>query len=119
MARHWRKMREAETDRIVVDRLEMADTLWKQSAGLLGRKSMDPDTGLWLEPCNAIHTFGMQFPIDVLFLDRNGMLLRAVSHLRSWRIAGPIWKARTVVELPAGTIQAQRIQTGRRYLAEA
>ena len=115
MAAPWRQMREADTGRVVVARLEVADTLWKQTVGLLGRAGLEPDSGLWLEPCNGIHTWGMRFPIDVLFLDREGYVLRAVSHLPAWRICGPIWKARVVVELPAGTIQTQAIQPGKRY----
>jgi uncharacterized membrane protein (UPF0127 family) len=111
-------MREADTGRIVVAHLEIADNLWKQTVGLLGKARLEPEYGLWLEPCNGIHTFGMRFPIDVLFLDREGRTLRVVSHLRSWRICGPVRKARTVVELPAGTIQARALQVGKRYLAE-
>jgi uncharacterized membrane protein (UPF0127 family) len=118
MAAPLRKMREADTGRVVVARLEIADTLWKQTVGLLGRSNLAPDYGLWLEPCNGIHTLGMRFPIDVLFLDKEGRALRLLSHVKAWRFCGPLWKARTVVELPAGTIQARALQVGRRYQIE-
>ncbi|HEU0231173.1 MAG TPA: DUF192 domain-containing protein [Burkholderiaceae bacterium] len=57
--------------------------------------------GLWIAPCGAIHTFGMGYAIDVLFLDRGHRIVRKVRHMRPNRIA---WcaKARSVVELPAG-----------------
>jgi uncharacterized membrane protein (UPF0127 family) len=109
------QMCEEKTGRVIVARLESADTLWKQTVGLLGRKGLAADAGMWLEPCNGIHTFAMRFPLDVLFLDASYVLLRAVARVAPWRICGPIWKARVVVELPAGTIAKQKIQIGARY----
>jgi uncharacterized membrane protein (UPF0127 family) len=104
-----------EPDRVIAAQLEIADTLWKQTVGLLGRHSLPTEGGLWLKPCNGIHTFGMRFPIDVLVLDAEGYALRIVSALKPWRICGPIRKARVVVELPAGTLTRYRIQPGDRF----
>ena len=103
------------TGRVVVARLELAKSLWKQTIGLLGRRQFPPDSGMWLEPCNSIHTIGMQFAIDVLFLDASGRLVRAVPHLKPWRICWPVWRARVVVEIPAGSIALRNIQPGNRY----
>src|SRR2546421_8542858 len=94
----FRQLLQTNTNRVLVARLEIADTLWKQTVGLLGRNGLPPEGGLWLEPCNGIHTFGMRFSIDVLFLDAEGHALRVVSSLKPWRIYGPVWKARAVVE---------------------
>ena len=85
--------------------------------GLLGRKELGEGTGLWLEPCNGIHTFAMRFPIDVLFLDREGRALKMVSGVRPWRVCGPVRGARVVIELPAGTLQKQKFQLGKQYKA--
>lgn len=106
---------EVDTGRVVVERLELARSLWKQTIGLLGRKTFPEDTGMWLEPCSSIHTMGMQFAIDVLFLDASGRLLRAVRDLKPWRICWPVWRARVVVEIPAGSIALWNIQPGNRY----
>lgn len=106
---------EEGTGRVIVARVEMAKSLWKQTIGLLGRKQLPSDAGMWLEPCNSIHTLGMQFAIDVLFLDASGRLLRAVRDLRPWRICWPVWGARVVVEIPAGSIALRNIQPGNRY----
>ena len=109
------QLREEGTGRVVVARLELAKSLWKQTVGLLGRRQFPPETGMWLEPCNSIHTFGMQFAIDVLFLDASGCLIRAVRDLKPWRVCWPVWRARVVVEIPAGTVALRNIQTGIRY----
>ena len=109
------QLSEVGTGRVVVVRLELAKSLWKQTVGLLGRRRFPADTGLWLEPCNSIHTMGMQFAIDVLFLDASGYLLRAVRDLKPWRICWPVWRARVVVEIPAGSIALWNIQPGNRY----
>jgi|SRR5579871_2702191 len=109
-----RQLLEGVHNRVIVAHLEIADSLWKQTVGLLGRDSLPAEHGLWLEPCNGIHTFGMRFPIDVLFLDAEGIALRIVSSLKPWRICGPVWRARVVVELPAGALVRHRIQPGDR-----
>ena len=50
--------------------LEVADSGAKRNKGLLGRKELSPGEGLWILPCQSVHTFGMQFAIDLVYLDR-------------------------------------------------
>lgn len=119
MGTRWEQLYEAETERIVVPRLEVADTARKRALGLMGRKRLGADEGLWLEPCNGIHTFFMRFPLDVLILDAQGQALRTLTGVRPWRFCLPMRGGRTVVELPAGTLAAQEIQVGRRYRKNA
>lgn len=114
MSTSSKQLRNAQTGEILVPRLEIAATLWQQTVGLIGRREFPSDTGLWLRSCNAIHTFGVGFPIDVLFLDREGWILRTVSRLKSYRACGPVWKAKTVVELPAGTLTRALLNVGMR-----
>ena len=109
------QLREEKTGRVVVAHLEIADSLWKSGVGLLGRSSLASDAGMLFEPCNSIHTFAMRFSLDVLFLDSDGVLIRAEAGVRPWRICGPFWKARAVVELPSGTAALRKIEVGRRY----
>lgn len=118
MMRKMVRMIETESGRIVVARMERADTLWKQTIGLLGRGALEADSGLWLEPCNSVHTFGMRFPIDVLFLNRKGVALKTAHRIVPWRIAGLFFQARIVVELPSGILEAQNIVEGHRYFLE-
>jgi uncharacterized protein len=107
--------------RLVVDRthkavatsVEVAATRRDRRRGLLGRDVLDPAEGLVLAPCAAIHTAFMRFPIDVVFLDRNGRAVRIVHRLKPWRIALSV-KAHTVVELAAGALERHPIEVGDR-----
>jgi len=113
--RNYRQLREAETGKIVVGRLELADTAWKRSVGLLGRADLAKDEGLCLAPCSGIHTLFMRFALDVVFLDRNGVARRVVPNVRPWRICFAVRGAYTVIELPAGTIARRNLKVGGRY----
>jgi uncharacterized membrane protein (UPF0127 family) len=95
---------EADSGRVVVADLEMARSTWSRFVGLMGREALDPSSGLWIEPCNSIHMFFMRFAIDVLFLDRQRRVKKVMLNLKPWRISPIIFGARTVVELPAGTL---------------
>jgi uncharacterized membrane protein (UPF0127 family) len=87
--------------------------------GLLGRDSLGATEGLLLTPCVAVHTAFMRFPIDVIFIDRNGRAVRVVRDVRPWRITAS-FRAHSVIELAAGTAAATDIQVGDLlYLAPA
>ena len=118
MKRIVRHMKELESGRIVVDHVEIADSLWRQTVGLLGRDSLETDAGLWLEPCNGVHTIGMRFAIDLMFLNRDGVALKLFPNVPPSRMVGIYLRARVVVELPAGTLSRQKIESGNRYFLE-
>jgi uncharacterized membrane protein (UPF0127 family) len=109
------RLKDADTNRVVIQNVAVADSLWEQAIGLIGRKRIDPGFALCLRT-NGIHTFFMRFAIDVLFLDEDGTALRVVPGLRPWRIAGPVRRARTVVEAPSGLLAAQGVEVGKRYV---
>jgi hypothetical protein len=80
---------------------------------LLGRAALGADEGLLIRPTASIHTFFMRFAIDVVFLDRAGVVLKIVSGLRPWRIAASR-RARCALELRAGEARARDLQPGDR-----
>ncbi len=96
---------------VLADRAEVADTSRKRRTGLLGRSSLQKGEGLWIVPCEAVHTFGMKFPIDVLFLDRKLKVLKVRKHMVRRRISA-CWRARSVLELPAGAAQETGTEVG-------
>ncbi|MCC6175032.1 MAG: DUF192 domain-containing protein [Chloroflexi bacterium] len=106
------QVRNASRDRVLADRADLADWFWPRLRGLLGRTSLAPGEGLVIVPCGSIHMLGMRFAIDVLHLDRDGRILRAVPNLRPWRLGPIVRRSRSVVELPAGTIEASGTQAG-------
>jgi uncharacterized membrane protein (UPF0127 family) len=90
-------------------RADIADTSAKRRAGLLGRESLVEGEGLWIAPCEGVHTFGMKFAIDVIFLSRQRKVLKVREAMPPRRIALSL-VAHSVLELPAGVI----VKTGTR-----
>ena len=74
--------------------------------GLIGTSAWPPNRALHLRPCNAVHTCFMRYPIDVVFIDRRGCIVKVVASLKPWRAAGA-WRAAGVLELAAG--EAERL----------
>lgn len=78
----------------------VASKFFQRAKGLIGRRSLPCGEGLLIERCNAIHTFFMKFPIDAVFLDRHGRVVRIVRAIRPWRlIVWGGWRAAKVLEL--------------------
>ena len=96
---------------VVAASVEVADSGPKRSKGLLGRKGLDPGSGLWIVPCEAVHTFWMLFPIDLIYLDRDLRIRKLRSNVRPWRLSGCL-TAHSVLELGVGTIQASQVMPG-------
>ncbi len=99
-------------DEPIAGRVERALSLRARLVGLLGRASLDADEGLWIEPCDSIHTFFMRFPIDAAFVDRHGVVVRVLSDLKPWRATRIHARARAVVELRAGTLARAGVEIG-------
>jgi uncharacterized membrane protein (UPF0127 family) len=86
--------------------------------GLLGRRDLPQGEGLLLRPASSVHTAFMRFPIDAVFLDRDGRVLKIARGLRPWNTAMGR-KARAVLELPAGESERRGIEVGERLLEGA
>ena len=86
--------------------LAVADTHWTRLRGLLGVSPGDfgNGNGLWIVPCHGVHTLGMAFPIDVVYLDHERTVIYAQSQLRPWRFAAVRAQAASVLELPCHTV---------------
>ena len=100
-------VRNVTRDTVIADHVEVAGTNTKRSKGLLGRKSLPKGQGMWIVPCEAIHTFFMQFPIDLIYLDKKLRVRKIRSSVKAWRISACL-SAHSILELPAGTIQGAR-----------
>jgi len=96
---------------ILATEADIADTSRKRRVGLLKHTELPPGQGLWIAPCEAIHTFGMKFPIDVVFLDRRKRVLKIRPNMGPRRIALCLL-GHSVLELPAGTLAATRTEKG-------
>lgn len=89
---------------VLVADVTVATTWWMRAKGLLGRRSLEPGAAMVFPRCRSIHTVGMQFPIDVLFVDKTWRVVAIQPNLGPWRIVGPFWKAWAAIELAAGSI---------------
>ena len=105
------------TRKCVAHSVEMAETRQARRRGLLGRDGMQQGEALMIIPCLAIHTAFMRFSIDVVFVDGDVRVVRTVSRMAPWRMA-VCFRARSVIELPAGTLESCAVEPGDRlYLA--
>jgi uncharacterized protein len=91
--------------------LEVADSGPKRNKGLLGRDGLAPGEGLWIVPCESVHTFFMRFPIDLVYLDRKNRIKKVRDSVGPWRLSACL-SAHSVIELPAGTIRNTQTQPG-------
>jgi uncharacterized protein len=107
----------ARTRAVVARDVELAETRRARRRGLLGRDGLAPSSALVIAPCCAIHTAFMRFAIDVIFVARDGRVLRIVRDLPPWRLAvAP--RAHRVVELPAGSLGQDILAIGDQLLIE-
>jgi uncharacterized membrane protein (UPF0127 family) len=93
-------------------RVNVADSIVGRLIGLLGRRSLRPDGGVWIVPANAIHTVGMLFSFDVVMIDKDFKVVSVKELVRPFRVILPKLRAESVIELPAHTIFRSRTQIG-------
>jgi len=93
--------------------LVRAEHLWARLKGLLGTSYWPHDAVLLLRPCNCVHTAFMRYPIDIVFVDRQGVIVRIAPAVAPWRMKGA-WRAHAVLELAAGRVRELRWRPGQR-----
>ena len=89
----------------------VADSMKSRGIGLLGKKSLPDDQGLWIKPCTSVHTFFMRFPIDILYLDKDNTVVKQ-SKMKVNRMSFGGKGAKTVLELPWASIEKHDIRVG-------
>ena len=100
------------TGRELSNNVAVADSLLKRMKGLLGREEILEGEALWIRPCMSIHTFLMRFSIDVIFLDKTNRIVAVKENLPPNHITSFYLRAASVLELPAGTIEATSTAVG-------
>ncbi len=97
---------------VLCARADLADTFFARARGLLGRQALGTGQGLIITRCNSIHMFFMKFPIDAVFVDRQGKVVGIVENIPPNRLSPVFWSADRVIELPPGTIQSTATTIG-------
>lgn len=101
---------------LVVGQGKIADTFWSRFVGLQFAPELPEGHGLLIRPCNSVHMFFMRFPLDVVFLTKDGVIERLLPDLRPWHVSPVVLKAHMTLELPAGTIARYGLTVGDRLV---
>jgi uncharacterized membrane protein (UPF0127 family) len=96
---------------VLADRADIADNAAARNRGLLKRTGLEVGEGLWIVPCEGVHTIGMKFPIDVVFLNRKKKVVKIRRAMPKWRIAVCL-RGHSVLELPAGMCETAQTVAG-------
>lgn len=97
---------------VLGERIRIAETSLSRVVGLLRDRSLEEGCGLLIYPSQAIHTVGMKFAIDVVFVNREWRVVGLKVNMVPFRVSKVHWKARCVVELPVGTIEQSATAVG-------
>jgi uncharacterized protein len=107
-----------ETRGIVIgDSIDLADTSQKRTVGLLKHKELLPGHGLWIIPCEGVHTFFMKFAIDLVYIDKKNVVRKVVPNVAPWRLSVCL-SAHSIIELPAGAIAPDSTRKGDQLVFE-
>ena len=98
-------------DKVLAESADVANTSAKRRRGLLKHEMLPRGEGLWISPCEAVHTFGMKFAIDVLFLNKKRKVLKIRHSMSRRRVSACLW-AHSVLELPAGMAEETQTSVG-------
>ena len=110
-------LRNARAGTLVAEHVELAMDRASRRHGLLGRDRLDDGHALVIAPCGSVHTFFMRFAIDVLFVKKDGRVVKCAHDVRPWRIAlAPT--AYAAIECPAGTLRRTATARGDRMVFE-
>ena len=93
-------------------RVRVADSMLSRMVGLLGKRSLKPDAGVWIVPANAVHSIGMLFRFDLILIDKDFRVVGLRELVRPFSITRPNFKAESVIELPPHTIFRSRTAIG-------
>ena len=106
----------ARTGTVLARRANKAETLLSRFIGLLGHRTLPDDEALIFEGCRSIHTIGMRFAIDVVFVDRSWVVVELMPKLAPGRLPMPVWGGWAVVELAPGRIGQAGLRKGDQLL---
>lgn len=110
-------VRNVTRETLIADRATIAASSVERRTGLLKRTGLLPGEALWIAPCECIHTFGMKFAIDAIFLTKKNRVAKIAANLPRRRVVFAI-RADSVLELPAGTAARTATREGDQFAFE-
>jgi uncharacterized membrane protein (UPF0127 family) len=97
------RVRNLTRETVLATAADVADTSAKRRTGLLKHQRLEPGEGLWISPCESVHTFFMKFAIDLVYLDKQKKVRKVRHSVPPWRLSACL-AAHSVLELPAGSV---------------
>lgn len=97
---------------ILGETIEVAATATQKVRGLLGRECLEDGQGLLFKGASSLHTFFMRFPIDIIYTDRKGKVLKAAAEVKPFKLVAAPLRAYYAIELPAGAIARSETRVG-------
>lgn len=104
-------MRNNTRDTVLAQAADLANTSETRRTGLLKHERLNPGEGLWIVPCESVHTFFMKFPIDLVYLDKKHKVRKVRHRMVPWRLSACL-TAHSILELPAGTVEQTGTKVG-------
>ncbi|MGM0596624.1 MAG: DUF192 domain-containing protein [Myxococcota bacterium] len=101
-------------EREILDQVVVASGFLSRMKGLLGTENLGMDSGIWIVPCNSIHMFFMKIPLDVVFIDKKGVITAICHRIKPWRLSRYHPEAFGVLELAAGKVARTKLKVGDR-----
>ena len=98
-------------NKIILNNTHLAETFFARLKGLLGTRQLEAGKGLIIRPCNSIHTVGMNYAIDVLFINKQDCIVKIESNLAAGKFS-VCRDSSYVVELPSGVVAATGTAVG-------
>ncbi len=105
-------VRNTERDSVLGEAIEVAETAVQRVKGLLGRDALADGQGLLFKHCSSMHTFFMHFPIDIIYTDKKGKVLKLAAGVRPFKLVAAPFRSFYAVELPVGAILQSRSKVG-------
>jgi hypothetical protein len=106
-----------DTGAVLAEECGLALTTCQRFRGLMLRRELPEGQGMLFPHCSSIHMFFMRFPVDLVYLDREGEVVKIVEGLKPWRLSF-CSGARSALELPAGTVQRTGLEVGQAVVVE-
>ncbi|WP_246001146.1 DUF192 domain-containing protein [Oceanobacillus piezotolerans] len=110
------KLVNVETNEVIAEHVKGAYTFWSRFKGLMLTESMPENAALHISPCTAIHTFFMKYSIDILYLDKEKKIVGIEKDLEPGKVGKKWMNAKSVIELPAGTMDKTSTVMGQRVV---
>lgn len=102
-----------EKNERVVAKVSKTSHFFERMVGLLGTAKLNDNEGLLISPCSSVHTFGMRYAIDVIFIDKHWTVVKTVKSLKPWRLSASN-KANMVLEIAANNLEQNKLSVGQK-----